>query len=146
MAETKEEQARILKMRSELYSVLKPKVADVLDMAIPPARIADFLDAVDEIGRKFGTRIITYGHAGDGNLHPHLPIELAKTGQLRAVKDALYAEAIRMGGIVTAEHGVGKVRLKEVAMCVDEKQIELMRGLKKLFDPNDILNPGTAIP
>ena len=51
-----------------------------------------------------------------------------------------------MGGVITAEHGVGKVRLKEVSLCVDEKQIELMRGLKKLFDPNGILNPGTAIP
>ena len=146
VAETKEEQADILKMRSELYSVLKPQVADVLDMAIPPARIADFLDAVDEIGKKFGTRIITYGHAGDGNLHPHLPLELYKRGLLKAVKDELYHEATKMGGVITAEHGVGKVRLKEVAMCVDEKQIELMRGLKKLFDPNGILNPGTAIP
>ena len=65
---------------------------------------------------------------------------------LKAVKDELYHEATKMGGVITAEHGVGKVRLKEVSMCVDEKQIELMRGLKRLFDPNGILNPGTAIP
>ncbi|NLE95415.1 MAG: FAD-binding oxidoreductase, partial [Dehalococcoidia bacterium] len=47
---------------------------------------------------------------------------------------------------ITAEHGVGKCRLDEVSMCIDPKSLELMRGLKKLFDPNGILNPGTAIP
>jgi glycolate oxidase len=126
--------------------VLKPRVADVLDMAIPPADIAAFLDTVDEIGRKYGTRIITYGHAGDGNLHPHLPLELHQRGQLQAVKQELYAAAVALGGVITAEHGVGKIRLKEMPLCLDDKSIELMRGLKQLFDPNDILNPGTAIP
>ncbi len=146
MAETREEQADILKIRSELYPVLKPRVADVLDMAIPPADIAGFLDTVDEIGRKYGTRIITYGHAGDGNLHPHLPLELHDRGQLQAVKRELYAAAAALGGVITAEHGVGKIRLKEMPLCLDDKSIELMRGLKRLFDPNGILNPGTAIP
>jgi len=146
MAETREEQADILKIRSELYPVLKPQVADVLDMAIPPALIAVFLDTVDEIARKYNTRIITYGHAGDGNLHPHLPLELYDRGQLKAVKKELYAAATAMGGTITAEHGVGKCRLEEVPLCIDPKSLELMRGLKKLFDPNGILNPGTAIP
>jgi glycolate oxidase len=146
LAETTQEQAEILKIRSELYPALKPRVSDVLDMAIPPASIADFMDKVDEIGAKYNTRIITYGHAGDGNLHPHLPIELAERGILKDVKKDIYAAAVAMGGTITAEHGVGKVRLGEMPMCIDAKQIELMRGLKKLFDPNDILNPGTAIP
>ncbi len=146
MAENREEQADILKIRSELYPVLKPQVSDVLDMAIPPAQIAVFLDMVDEIGRKYDTRIITYGHAGDGNLHPHLPMELHERGQLQAVKDEVYRAAASLGGVITAEHGVGKIRLKEVPLCIDQKSIELMRGIKKIFDPNDILNPGTAIP
>lgn len=146
LAETSQEQAEILKIRSELYPALKPRVSDVLDMAIPPASIADFMDRIDEIGEKYGTRIITYGHAGDGNLHPHLPMELHERGILKDVKREIYEAAVAMGGTITAEHGVGKVRLGEVAMCIDAKQLELMRGLKKLFDPNGILNPGTAIP
>jgi len=146
MAENREEQADILKIRSELYPVLKPQVSDVLDMAIPPAQIAVFLDMVDEIARKYDTRIITYGHAGDGNLHPHLPMELHERGQLEAVKHEVYNAAASLGGVITAEHGVGKIRLKEVPLCTDQKSIELMRGIKKIFDPNDILNPGTAIP
>ncbi len=146
MAETREEQADILKIRSELYPVLKPQVSDVLDMAIPPAEIAVFLDKVDDIARKYTTRIITYGHAGDGNLHPHLPMELHERGLLHDVKQELYAAAVQLGGTITAEHGVGKCRLNEVPLSIDPKSLELMRGLKKLFDPNDILNPGTAIP
>jgi len=146
LAETNQEQSEILKIRSELYSALKPRVADVLDMAVPPASIADLMDRIDEIGRKYNTRIITYGHAGDGNLHPHLPMELHQRGILKDVKKEIYEVAVAMGGTITAEHGVGKVRLGEVSMCIDAKQIELMRGLKKLFDPNGILNPGTAIP
>jgi len=146
MAETREEQADILKIRSELYTVLKPQVADVLDMAVPPAQIAVFLDMIDEIGKRFDTRIITYGHAGDGNLHPHLPLELHATGQLKAVKRQLYEAAIALGGTITAEHGAGKCRLEEIPMCIDATSLELMRGLKKLFDPNGIMNPGTAIP
>lgn len=146
LAETSQEQAEILKIRSELYPALKPRVSDVLDMAVPPASIADLMDRIDEIGKKYDTRIITYGHAGDGNLHPHLPIELHERGILKDVKKEIYEAAVALGGTITAEHGVGKVRLAEVSMCIDEKQIELMRGLKRLFDPNGILNPGTAIP
>ena len=65
---------------------------------------------------------------------------------MKDVKREIYEAAVAMGGTITAEHGVGKVRLAEVQMCVDPKSLELMRGLKRLFDPNGILNPGTAIP
>ena len=146
MAETREEQAEILKIRSELYSALKPRVADVLDMAIPPAKIAVFLDMVDAIGEKYGSPIITYGHAGDGNLHPHIPLDYYERGLLSDVKHEIYEAATSLGGVVTAEHGVGKIRLAEVPLCIDAKSLELMQGIKKAFDPNGILNPGTAIP
>ena len=146
MAETREEQANILKIRSELYPALKPQVSDVLDMAVPPAEIANFLDALDVISEKYQTRIITYGHAGDGNIHPHLPLELHERGVLSEVKHDIYAEAIRLGGTITAEHGVGKIRRSELPLCLDSKSLELMTGIKKLFDPNGILNPETALP
>ena len=146
MAETREEQADILKIRSELYPALKPQISDVLDMAVPPAEIANFLDFLDEVSEKYHTRIITYGHAGDGNIHPHVPLELSERGVLNDVKHDIYAEAYRLGGVITAEHGIGKIRRAELPNCIDAKSLELMQGIKRLFDPNGILNPETALP
>ena len=79
-AETKQEQDNILRMRNELYGALMADLAESLDLAVPPARVADFLDAVERIAQQYGSRIPNYGHAADGNLHPHLMMDLQKRG------------------------------------------------------------------
>jgi len=145
IAERREEQAEILKMRSELYPAMKARIADYPDVTVPPASIGKLFDAIDEIAQRFGTVIPVYGHAADGNLHPHLMMDLQERGILREVKREVYKAAVDLGGVITGEHGVGKIRLGELSLCLDEKSRELMTGIKKLFDPNDILNPGTAI-
>jgi glycolate oxidase len=144
-AETRQEQDNILKMRNELYGVLMPELAESLDLAVPPARVADFLDAVERIANQFGSRIPNYGHAADGNLHPHLMMDLQQRGILWDVKDAIYEEGARLGGTVTAEHGVGRSRRVYFDRYTDETSKRLMRGIKQLFDPNNILNPGAAM-
>jgi len=145
IAERREEQAEILKMRSELYSAMKARVADYPDVTVPPANIGKLFDAIDEIAERYGTTIHTFGHAGDGNLHPNLMVDLVDRGILKEVKREVYQAAVDLGGVITGEHGVGKIRLGELDLCLDEKSRELMTGIKKLFDPNNILNPGTAI-
>jgi len=145
IAERREEQAEILKMRSELYSAMKARVADYPDVTVPPANIGKLFDAIDEIAERYGTTIHTFGHAADGNLHPNLMVDLVERGILKEVKREIYQAAVDLGGVITGEHGVGKIRLGELDLCLDEKSRELMRGIKKLFDPNNILNPGTAI-
>ena len=144
-AETKQEQDNILKMRNELYGVLMPDLAESLDLAVPPARVADFLDAVERIATQYGSRIPNYGHAADGNLHPHLMMDIQERGLLWTIKDAIYEEGTRLGGIVTAEHGVGRSRRVYFDRYTDETSKRLMRGIKHLFDPNNILNPDAAI-
>ncbi len=144
-AETRQEQENILKIRNELYGALMPDLAESLDLAVPPARVADFLDAVERIAVQYGSRIPNYGHAADGNLHPHLMMDLQQRGLLWEVKDAIYEEGARLGGVVTAEHGVGRSRRVYFDRYTDETSKQLMRGLKRLFDPNNILNPGAAI-
>ena len=144
-AETRLEQDDILKMRNELYGVLMPDLAESLDLAVPPARVADFLDAVERIANAYGSRIPNYGHAADGNLHPHLMMDLQQRGILWEVKDAIYEAGERMGGTVTAEHGVGRSRRVYFDRYTDETSKRLMRGIKALFDPNNILNPGAAL-
>ena len=145
IAERREEQANILKIRSEVYSSLKDRVADVLDITVPPASIGIMMDKVDEVAARFKVKIPTYGHAADGNLHPHLMVDLAEKGILREVKREIYQEAVKMGGVITGEHGLGVIRLPDLDICPDGKTWELMRGIKKVFDPNNILSPGVGV-
>lgn len=145
IAERREEQANILKIRSEVYSSLKNNIADVLDITVPPASIGEMMDKVDEIAAKFNIKIPTYGHAADGNLHPHLMSDLAEKGLLREIKRQVYEEAIKMGGVITGEHGLGVIRLPDLDLYPDKKMWELMRGIKAVFDPNNILSPGIGV-
>ncbi len=145
IAERKEEQANILKIRSEVYVSLKDRVADVLDITVPPASIGVMMDKVDEIAQRFNATIPTYGHAGDGNLHPHLLNDLAEKGKLREVKREIYQEAVKLGGVITGEHGLGVIRLPDLDIYPDGKTWELMRGIKSVFDPNNILSPGVGL-
>ncbi len=145
IAERREEQAAILKIRSEVYPSLKKNVADVLDITVPPASIGIMMDRVDEIARRYNTTIPAYGHAGDGNLHPHVMNDLAERGILREVKREIYQAAISLGGVITGEHGLGTVRLPDLDLYPDGKTWELMRGIKNVFDPNNILNPGIGL-
>jgi len=145
IAERREEQANILKIRSEVYSSLKSNIADVLDITVPPASIGEMMDKVDEIAARFNIKIPTYGHAADGNLHPHLMADLVEKGLLREVKRQIYAEAIKMGGVITGEHGLGVIRLPDLDLYPDKKMWELMRGIKAVFDPNNILSPGIGV-
>jgi len=145
IAERREEQAEILKIRSEVYSAMKPRIAGDSDITVPPANLGKMLDALDEIAKKYDTTIYTIAHAGDGNFHPYMLKELIERGTAEAVKEEIYKEAVKLGGVITGEHGVGKIRLKYLEYMMEPAQEEIMRGIKKVFDPNNILNPGNAI-
>ncbi len=145
MAETTAEQGVILKIRSEVGNAMKSKICDALDVTVPPANIADMLDILDEVGKKYGIFIPVVGHAGDGNLHPNMPWEFDKNGTLKQAKNEIYTATIKLGGVVSGEHGVGKTRLPQMEMSFDPKTRQLMLGIKKLFDPNNILSPDNAI-
>jgi len=146
LAETREEQDRILKIRSNIYSTLKPQLVDILDVTVPPSRLGDLMDVVDKIAAKHGVRLPVYGHAGDGNLHVHVMKEEGKASDYVAkVKGEIYGAGVRMGGVVTGEHGIGAIRTEQLALTTGEKELSLMKDIKKLFDPNNILNPGKVL-
>lgn len=147
IGQTKKEQDRVLKIRSNIYLALKRDLADALDIAVPPANMGKLMDAIDRIAEQYDTDIPTCGHAGDGNLHPTLMRDLLDKGtdNLKAAKRAIYQETLRLGGVMTAEHEVGRVRIADLDMFLDEKKMELMRNIKRVFDPNGILNPGCVI-
>jgi glycolate oxidase len=71
--------------------------------------------------------------------------DLVEKGLLREVKRRVYEEAIKMGGVITGEHGLGVIRLPDLDLYPDKKMWELMRGIKAVFDPNNILSPGIGV-
>ena len=146
LAETREEQDRVLRIRSNIYTTLKPQLVDILDVTVPPSRLGDLMDVVDEIAVKYGVHLPVYGHAGDGNLHVHVMKEEGKSSDyLAKVKGEIYTAGVRMGGVVTGEHGIGAIRTDQLALTISEKELNLMKEIKKLFDPNNILNPGKVL-
>ena len=150
VAMDRKDQEELLAIRSKIYSALKRYTLDILDIAVPPARIAEFVDKALELAERYGVEFLPiYGHAGDGNLHPQIVSrELGglDPDKLDEFREELYRLAISMGGTITAEHGIGSIRLGPFAKYCDKKLVELMRAIKKVFDPNGIMNPGKVLP
>lgn len=147
--DSKREQTRILNIRSKIYSVLKTETADILDLVVPPANLGKLVDKIDEIAEKHKVRLPLYGHAADGNLHVHIIKQKGKKCTLKHVeklRNEIYAACLDLEGVITGEHGIGKVRTKTLHRYLSEKEIELIKKIKKIFDPNNILNPGTKTP
>jgi glycolate oxidase len=118
------------------------------DVGVPRARVPDMLRAIERIAAKHDVRIGTFGHAGDGNLHPDLvfdrgdPLAEAKT---EAVKNDLYRAALELGGTVTGEHGIGLSRRDWLEVQRGPGAVGVMRAIKNALDPLGILNPGRVL-
>ncbi|MEN8143107.1 MAG: FAD-linked oxidase C-terminal domain-containing protein [Thermodesulfobacteriota bacterium] len=115
------------------------------DVVVPRTLIPELVAFTEELASKEGIIILTFGHAGDGNLHVNImfdrdnPVE--KAGGQRA-KAALFEKVIKMGGTITGEHGVGITKSAFLENEIAEPTLQVMKGVKKAFDPLDILNPG----
>jgi len=150
VALSRRDQEELLAIRSKMYLTLKRHTLDILDVAVPPAYMAKLIEDVLNLAKDYGIEYIPiYGHAGDGNLHIHIlnkesgGIELEKLDKFR---DEIYRLVINLGGTITAEHGVGIARLDSFIKYTDNKVIQIMASIKKILDPNNILNPGKVIP
>lgn len=142
----KEDQERILAIRTSTYHATKGGLVDTLDITVPPAMIPELMKGFDQIARKYGATFDTVGHVGDGNVHNNIYAERGKVPEYYdQMKQELYQLAIEMGGTITGEHGIGKIRRKSLTIQLNESEIRLMRGIKDLFDPNHILNTDTGI-
>ena len=122
------------------------KLLDECDVVVPTSRIADFVGYVKSIEPEFDFKVKSFGHAGDGNLHIYtcandMEIEEFKR-QVDMFMTKIYAKATEMGGLVSGEHGIGMGKIKYLGNSVGETSMKLMEGIKKVFDPNMILNPG----
>ncbi len=147
VAQSEQESTRLkAARRSAFTSLARVKPTTIMeDVAVPRADLARLVERIDRIGKKNGVMIGNFGHAGDGNLHPnYLTNERDKEEFARAEKTVFEVEeaAIEMGGTITGEHGVGLYKKRLLEKMVGSPSITMMRTLKKMMDPNNILNPG----
>ena len=122
---------------------------DECDVVVPKSRIADFIKYTHEVSEEVSIRIPSFGHAGDGNLHiyicrDHMEEEIWKKKLDRAF-ELLYARAREYGGQVSGEHGIGYAKKDYLFKQLGPDQIDLMRNIKKVFDPKNLLNPDKVI-
>lgn len=148
LADTDERKESIWNARGAFLEAIKNSttVMDECDVVVPRERIADFVRQSGQIGREAGVRICSFGHAGDGNLHIYVCKDAmedqAWAKALEQVMDRLYAAARNLGGEVSGEHGIGHAKREFLRESLGETQMALMRGIKSVFDPAGILNPG----
>jgi glycolate oxidase len=116
------------------------------DTVVPRAELAKLLIGVKEIGAKYGFKSVCYGHAGDGNLHVNIiKGEMSDTdwnNKLTFGIREIFELTKNLGGTISGEHGIGLVQKEYLGIVLSDKNIELQKGIKKIFDPNQILNPG----
>ncbi|NVB40492.1 FAD-binding protein [Pseudenhygromyxa sp. WMMC2535] len=140
----------LMAARRLCYPALERMGSTLLDdVAVPISRIPEMFAATEAIAARFGLTIGNFGHAGDGNLHPTIvfdardPDSLART---RAAFDALVEDALRLGGTVTGEHGVGLLKRGVLAQEIGDAGVHVHKAIKQALDPRGILNPGKLVP
>ena len=146
VANTKETQDKIWSIRGSFYEALvRNRVVQMVDTVVPPSKIADYIEKVKSISRKWEIRIFSVGHAGDGNVHlilmkDDLSDDVWNEKWPKTMKQ-LYETAISYGGTISGEHGIGFDKKQYLSLSIGESELGLMKSIKRLFDPNNILNP-----
>lgn len=148
IADTDERREVIWSARGAFLEAIKASTTemDECDVVVPRNTIAELVEFTRQLQREIDIRIMSFGHAGDGNLHIYvLRDDLSDEDwhrKLDATFEKLYARAKELGGQVSGEHGIGFAKKSFLTDSLGEKTIELMRGVKQVFDPRNILNPG----
>ena len=147
VAASEEEAFKLLTARRSAFTALaRLRPTTILeDATVPRSKIADMVLAINRIAEKHRVNICTFGHAGDGNLHPTATTDARDAEEVRRVEAAfedIFEAAIALGGTITGEHGVGVVKAPFLEWKVGPAGIEMMKGIKRAFDPQGLLNPG----
>lgn len=147
VAQNDEEAAKLAAARRTAFSALARVAPTTIleDITVPRSELAKMVRFVEAVARKHHLRVGTFGHMGDGNLHPTFLTDERNADEMRRVEEAfkeLFAEAIRLGGTITGEHGVGVAKKAFLSQFAGEAQMRVMRELRRVLDPNGILNPG----
>ena len=138
----------LMAARRLAFTALEHRGATLLDdVGVPLGAIPALLDGVARIGDEFGVLICTFGHAGDGNMHPTVVYDASDPGEVeraRGAFEAILALALTLGGTITGEHGVGLLKRPYLAGELGDAH-DLHRAIKAALDPSGVFNPGKAV-
>jgi glycolate dehydrogenase FAD-linked subunit len=120
----------------------------VEDATVPVRRLPEMIEKIVSLAEKYRLKIGVLAHAGDGNLHPLIMTDLHDRDEMDRIDralDELFETALGMGGTLSGEHGIGIAKKRFMGMQFNESAMEMMRGIKRVFDPDNILNPGSFL-
>jgi len=146
-ADNEQQKSALWKVRRQVAEAVKQAGYTIEeDTVVPRASLPALIRGVKKLGKAYGFHPVCYGHAGDGNLH----IRIKRAGAASSLADpdmisglrALFGLVHELGGTISAEHGIGLVQKAYMDIVMNAKHFQLMRGIKKVFDPNNILNSG----
>ena len=147
IVDTEERKNSVWSARGAFLEAIKASTTemDECDVVVPRNKVADFVLYTHEVAKELNVRIPSFGHAGDGNLHVYVCRDeldqKAWEETLEKAFDLLYAKARELKGLVSGEHGIGFAKKGFLSEDYGKVQLQLMRGIKAAFDPNNILNP-----
>ena len=150
-ADSEEQKNALWKLRRGVAEAVKSNsVYKEEDTVVPRFELPKLLKGVKEIGTKYGFQSVCYGHAGDGNLHinivkGNMSDENWKTEVPKGIKE-IFELTVQLKGTLSGEHGIGYVQKDYMPIAFTSMELELMKGIKKLFDPKNIMNPGKILP
>jgi len=147
IAETHEASERIWQVRRIVSPSLRAINPDKFneDIVVPRSKVPDMIRALERISEKYAVPIINFGHAGDGNIHVNIMVDMRQGGMEETVEKVMgevFETAIRLHGSISGEHGIGISKSRYMEMELDEATLSCMRAIKSALDPNNILNPG----
>jgi glycolate oxidase len=125
-----------------IYSAARTVIAE--DVTVPRDRLSEFIKKLDEISKKSGFAIVLIGHAGDGNIHPSVFTNSREKEDLERLEQTLtdiFEAALALGGTLSGEHGIGLEKQRLLSKALDPRAIDIMKKIKGVLDPNDIMNP-----
>jgi len=115
------------------------------DVVVPRSRVPELVAEIEQIGKRHNTFVANFGHAGDGNIHVNFVVDREDADAVARARQCVaetFQLSVRLGGTISGEHGIGYVKAPYLNYAIDPATLDVMKGIKKVFDPNGILNPG----
>jgi glycolate oxidase len=150
-ADTEDQKNALWKMRRSVAEAVKANsIYREEDTVVPRYELPKLLKGIKTIGNKYGFKSVCYGHAGDGNLHVNIikgdmTDENWNTEVIKGIRE-IFELTVSLNGTLSGEHGIGFVQKNYMDIAFSQTQLQLMKGIKSIFDPNGILNPGKIFP